>query len=81
MPVSLLRINDVTERIGRRKSTVYLNVRRGLMTPPVKLGARISGWPSSEIDQLVRAEIGGASADELRRLVARLVAERSRVAA
>ena len=81
MPVSLLRIADVTERIGRRKSTVYLNVRRGLMTPPVKLGARISGWPSSEVDELIRAEIAGATPDELRKLVSRLVAERSRVAA
>jgi hypothetical protein len=49
------------------------------MTPPVRLGEKLSAWPSHEVDALNRAEIGGATPDELRALVQHLVAQRAQM--
>jgi hypothetical protein len=46
------------------------------MTPPVRLGEKLSAWPSHEVDTLNRAEIAGATQDELRVLVKHLVEQR-----
>jgi prophage regulatory protein len=42
----------------------------------VKIGARASGWPSSEVAAINAARIAGATNEEIRALVAKLVAAR-----
>jgi prophage regulatory protein len=75
---TLLRAEAVIERRGRSRSQLYLDIREGVMTPPVRLrGGKLSAWPAKEIDALNSAEIAGATDDELRALVQRLLAERS----
>jgi prophage regulatory protein len=75
--ISLLRLDTVVSRRGRSRPQLYIDIKRGVMTPPVRLGEKLSAWPSHEIDALNRAEIGGATQDELRALVLQLVAQRA----
>jgi prophage regulatory protein len=74
---SLLRLDAVISRRGRSRAQLYVDIKRGVMTPPVRIGEKLSAWPSNEVDALNRAEIGGATKDELRTLVQQLVAQRA----
>jgi len=73
---SLLRLDSVISRRGRSRAQLYVDIKRGVMTPPVRIGEKLSAWPSHEIDALNCAEIGGASREELRVLVQQLMAQR-----
>lgn len=74
---TLLRLDRVIERRGRQRAQTYVDIRRGVLTPPVHVGERgLSVWPAHEIDTLIRAEVSGATADELRDLVQQLIAQR-----
>ena len=73
---TMLRKPAVLRRMGIGKSTLHAQINAGLFVPPVKLGARASGWPDYEVDALVAARIAGRSDDEIRQLVAQLIAAR-----
>lgn len=73
---TLLRLPDVTQHRGVSRATHYKEVRHGLMTRPVRVHARLVGWPAAEIDAINRARIAGKSEAEIRELVKRLEAER-----
>jgi prophage regulatory protein len=65
--------------VGRTK---FLgDVQAGLMVPSIKLGPRACGFPASEVEAVIKARIAGATDEQLRRLVARLVAERTKLLA
>lgn len=74
----LLKIEATVACRGRSRPQLYKDIKDGLMTPPVHIGSgkRISVWPSDEIEILNRAEISGASQDELRALVKTLMEKR-----
>ena len=74
---SILRLPVTCERLGAPRSTVYRDISRGLLPPPVRLGQRSSGWPDDEIAAIVDARIAGKSEEEIRELVKRLVAART----
>jgi prophage regulatory protein len=73
---SLLRIKRVAEALGIGRSSIYERIAKGYVTPPVRLGVRLVGWPSDEIGRIVDAHIAGYSPDEIAALVRELVAER-----
>jgi prophage regulatory protein len=75
-PLRILRINEVLQRQGLPKSTFYEKVKNGFVTKPVSLGARSVGWPESEIDQINRALISGADAEQIKQLVCDLTEQR-----
>jgi len=72
----ILRLPLLKIHTGKSKSTIYVDIKQGLFPPPVKIGARASGWPASEIDAVNAARIAGKSNDEIRSLVADLVTAR-----
>ena len=74
---SLLGKPAVRGAIGWANSTLYAKIQAGLFVPPVKIGPRSSRWPSDEVAAVQEAIIAGADEDELRSLVAKLVAQRS----
>ena len=74
----ILRLPKVKERTGDSKSKIYKNSSEGLFTKPVKTGERASGWPDYEVDAINAARIAGKSNDEIRVLVAELMASRKR---
>ena len=73
----LRRIAFLREVTALGTTAIYERIKAGLLTPPVKL-ARSSAWPEHEIAVINAAIIGGKSDSEIRALVARLVAERTR---
>jgi prophage regulatory protein len=77
MAIKFLRLRDVQALRGEAKSTVYLRIKQGLFTKPVKLGDRASGWPDYECDALNAACIADKSAEAIRKLVQELHAART----
>ena len=61
-------------RISR--SSLYNDIRAELWTEPVRISARRTGWPLDEVQAQIDARCKGASPDELRALVRRLVEAR-----
>ena len=76
MPHIILRLPAVLQRRGKSRSAHYADVKAGLFVPPVKLGLRARGTPDDEVETLVAATIAEKSHDEIRALVAKLVAAR-----
>lgn len=79
MDTSLLRKPSVLSKRGRGNSQLYREIADGLMTPGIRRGAHCTVWPAYEIDAINRAEIAGATPDELRALVRQLVEQRTRM--
>ena len=71
----LAREPRVLEIAGRKRSAMRADVADGKFPPPVKIG-RNSVWPLDEVRALNAARIAGATDDELRELVGRMVAAR-----
>lgn len=57
---TLLRLPQVSARLGLGRSAIYDLVKRGQLCPPIKLGVRASAWPSSAIDQFIADRIRDA---------------------
>ncbi len=74
--IKLERLPAVLARRSDGRSSLYSDVQRGTWTPPVRMG-RAAAWPAHETQALLAARVAGASDDELRALVQRLLAERT----
>jgi prophage regulatory protein len=70
MKATLIRLSDVLNVTGQKRSTHYRRISEGFMTPPVKLGARCAAWPTDEVEAINAARISGKSDVEIRDLVA-----------
>ena len=77
--MAMWRGKKVDQETGKGKTSRHDDIRRGLLTKPVKLCARASGWPDYEIKAIVAARIVGASDAEIRKLVRQLEAARKTV--
>jgi len=69
---NILRLPDVKTTSGCSRSTLYLRIKQGLWTKPVKLGDRAVGWPASEVTAINTALIAGKPNDYIRTLVQEL---------
>jgi len=58
----LLRLREVLNRVGYKRSRFLDLVRQGVFPKPVKLGARAVAWPESVIDALVDRLVKGQGA-------------------
>ena len=59
-PIRLESIEQVMERITRRRSWIYSAVRRGDFPQPVRLSTRCTRWDSSEVDRWIEQRLQGA---------------------
>ncbi len=71
------RLPAVIQRIGLSRSTIYLDMERGVFPPSIQLGLRSVGWLTLEVDTIIEARIAGLDEDEIRDLVELLVKDRS----
>lgn len=62
----LLRLPAVLARVGLGRSAWYAMIAAGTAPQPVRLGARCSAWPSTEIDAWIAARIAERGAREAR---------------
>jgi prophage regulatory protein len=56
----LLRIHQVEDLIGAKKSTIYNLMRTGQFVQPVRISARCVAWPESAVLQWVQDRITAA---------------------
>jgi prophage regulatory protein len=56
-PLRLLRLPDVSARVGLRRTAIYDMIKRGTFPAGIRLGRRCVAWPSDAVDQWVRARI------------------------
>jgi prophage regulatory protein len=75
---TIIRLPSVLAETGYSRSTIYLRISQGLWPKPISLGPRAVGWPSQEVEQLNTYRIAGRSDDEIRQLVKRLEADRTK---
>lgn len=68
----IYRKPTVKQKTGQPNSSLYKNIAEKEFTKPVKIGLRASGWPSYEVEILIRAKIAGKSIDEIKQLVIQL---------
>ncbi len=79
-PIVFLRLPSVKARSGFGRVSIYDRARNGTFPPPLKIGARASAWLECEVEAVNAARVAGKSDEEIRKLVAQLVAAR-RIAA
>lgn len=76
MEIWLLKLAEVLKRRAKSESSHYVDIQEGIWTPGVKIGARSVAWPESEVEALLAAIVRGATKDELRALVCKLLEAR-----
>lgn len=72
----ILRKPEVLTKTGLPRSTFHARIKSGFMPPPISLGARAVGWPSSEIDEVLAAMIAGKDPEQIKQLVRDLIDQR-----
>lgn len=76
MELILDRRPAVEAASGKRRSQLYADVAAGTFPPPVKIGTRASAWVRHEYQRILAARVAGKTDDEIKALVAELVAQR-----
>ena len=56
-PSRLIRLDEVKERTGLTRSTLYAKVRAGLFPKPISLTSRCVAWLDSEIDAWIAERV------------------------
>ncbi len=74
--IKILRRPEVLARLGIGNTLLHNKIHDGLMPPPLPLGGRAVGWLEHELDQVLAFMVAGKGKEELRALVAHLVAQR-----
>lgn len=54
---TLMRVPDITERLGVSRSYFWAGVKSGKFPPGIKLSSRVTVWRRSDIDGLI-AKLG-----------------------
>lgn len=72
----ILRIPQTCKATGQSRSALYVDMARGVMVQPFKIGARASGVLEQEVAEIVKARAAGWSDEQLKALVTRLHAKR-----
>ena len=67
MAFNLISLREVRRRLPRSRSTLYLEIARGLFPKPIKAG-RSSYWRDDEVDDLIAAYAADATPADLKKL-------------
>jgi len=60
MTTRLIKLPEVMQRTGKKRSTVYANVKAGLMPAPIKIGEKAVGWVETEIEEWIASRIAAS---------------------
>lgn len=75
----ILRMPELKAETGHRShASIYTAINAGLFTTGVAIGQRARGWPSDEVEAINAARVAGKSEAEIKELVKRLHAERTK---
>lgn len=53
MPISVLKIDQVIQRTGMSRSSIYVKISRGEFPRQIKLGERAAAWVVTEVEQWI----------------------------
>lgn len=53
----ILRLPEVENKTGRKRSSIYADIAEGNFPAPISLGARAVGWLESDINQWIEDRI------------------------
>ena len=53
----LLRLPAVTNKTGKKRSSIYLMIANGEFPKPIKIGKRSSAWVEREVDEWIQQRI------------------------
>lgn len=76
----LIRRSEVINLTGRSKSSLQLDEKAGLMPTPISIGERAVAYIKHEVEAVIQARIAGKSNEEIKVLVAELIAQRQEIA-
>ena len=57
---SILRLPDVMQRTGLKRSTIYLRIQEGTFPKQIDLGIRCAGWLESEINAWIASRVAAS---------------------
>lgn len=57
MAKKILKIGDVEDRTGKKKSSIYADIKAGTFPAPISLGGRSRGWVDTDIDEWLENRI------------------------
>lgn len=60
----ILKLPEVENKTGYRRSSIYLKVSQGIFPAPISLGARSVGWLGSEINEWILDQIRKSRSQE-----------------
>lgn len=60
MTDKILRLPEVENKIGRKRSSIYADIGAGTFPAPINLGARAVGWLESEVNQWIETKIAAS---------------------
>lgn len=75
MAFTLISLREVRRRLPRSRSTLYLEIARGVFPKPIKAG-RSSYWRDDEVDDLIAAYATEATPADLKMLCQRFYERR-----
>lgn len=75
--IKILRLPAALERLGMGETSYRTAMADGLVPKLITLGARAVGIPEHELNQVIRARIACLPDDEIRKVVARIHADRA----
>jgi len=78
-PFTIFRMPQVMQETGYARSTIWYQIKHGLLTNPIKLGGRSIGWPATEIAAINAARIAGNDDQHIRKLVDYLHNQRRKI--
>lgn len=77
--MAIYKVREICKRNGgQAPSTFYADKAEGLWPESIKLGARSVGFPCEEVDQIIAARAAGATTEQIKALVKRLMAQRTK---
>ncbi len=56
----VLRLDDVREKTGLSRSSIYLKEKNGAFPKHISLGVRLSGWLESEVDAWIAERVAAS---------------------
>lgn len=78
--MKLLKKPEVLALIAKSNTTLYSDIKQGLMTPPVPIGENSVAWPQHECNAINAARMAGKKNNDIKQLVHDLVELRKVVA-
>lgn len=76
----MLKLRQVASTTGKGRSAIYADIKNGLFTKAVRLGAKAVAWPSSEVETILDARVAGYTDCQLRELISKLHSARTKIA-